>query len=87
MGFGTVELVLDVEKAFNISIPDEDADRLQTVGAMIDYVHARVEPPRTRDEIASRLRQLAWEAAGRGSKARTPDEVTDEMSFVNDLDY
>jgi acyl carrier protein len=32
------EAIVDVEKAFNISIPDDDAQRLKTVGALVTYV-------------------------------------------------
>ena len=36
-----VELVMELEDHFEISIPDEDADKLQTVGQVADYVRAR----------------------------------------------
>ena len=34
----TVELVMAFEDEFILSIPDEDQDRLRTVGAAIDYL-------------------------------------------------
>jgi len=34
----TVELVMEFEDEFEISIPDEDAEKIQTVGQAIDYV-------------------------------------------------
>ncbi|MEF3694390.1 MAG: acyl carrier protein [Candidatus Cloacimonadota bacterium] len=34
----TVELVMAFEDEFNLSIPDEDQERLRTVGAAIDYL-------------------------------------------------
>ena len=34
----TVELVMEFEDEFNTSIPDEDAEKIQTVGAAIDYI-------------------------------------------------
>ena len=34
----TVELVMEFEDEFNMSIPDEDAEKIQTVGAAIEYV-------------------------------------------------
>ncbi len=37
----TVELVMEFEDEFEISIPDEDAERIQTVGAAIDYIKAK----------------------------------------------
>lgn len=37
----TVELIMEFEDEFEASIPDEDAEKLQTVGQAIDYiVHA-----------------------------------------------
>ena len=37
----TVELVMEFEKAFNLTIPDEDAEKIQTVGAAVDYVNSK----------------------------------------------
>jgi acyl carrier protein len=34
----TVELVMDFEDEFDISIPEEDAEKIKTVGEAIDYV-------------------------------------------------
>jgi len=34
----TVELVMEFEDEFDTSIPDEEAEKIQTVGAAIDYV-------------------------------------------------
>ena len=34
----TVELVMEFEDEFDVSIPDEEAEKIQTVGAAIDYV-------------------------------------------------
>jgi acyl carrier protein len=34
----TVELVMEFEDEFDTSIPDEDAEKIQTVGAAIDYI-------------------------------------------------
>lgn len=34
----TVELVMELEDEFDMSIPDEEAEKLQTVGAAIDYI-------------------------------------------------
>lgn len=33
-----IELVMEIETAFNISIPDEDIDKLRTVGDFVEYV-------------------------------------------------
>ncbi len=34
----TVELVMELEDAFDVSIPDEDAEKIQTVGDAINYI-------------------------------------------------
>ena len=36
----SVELIMEFEKAFDIQIPDEDAEKITTVGAAIEYVEA-----------------------------------------------
>ncbi len=33
-----VELVMEFEDEFDMSIPDEEAEKIQTVGAAVDYV-------------------------------------------------
>ncbi len=37
-----VELVMEFEKEFNIDIPDEDAEKLRTVGDAIAYLDQKV---------------------------------------------
>ena len=34
----TVELVMEFEDEFDLSIPDEEAEKIQTVGAAVDYI-------------------------------------------------
>jgi len=34
----TVELVMEFEGQFELSIPDEDAEKIQTIGQAIDYI-------------------------------------------------
>ncbi|MBD5294814.1 MAG: acyl carrier protein [Bacteroides sp.] len=36
----TVELIMEFEKEFNISIPDEDAEKITTVGDAIAYIES-----------------------------------------------
>ncbi len=40
----TVELVMALEEEFNMEIPDEDAEKIKTVGDAIEYIksHANV---------------------------------------------
>ncbi len=39
----TVELIMEFEKEFNIAIPDEQAEKITTVGDVITYVNANVK--------------------------------------------
>ena len=43
----TVELVMEFEDEFDMSIPDEEAEKIQTVGAAIDYI---VETAKTKQD-------------------------------------
>ncbi|MBN1476389.1 acyl carrier protein [Candidatus Sumerlaeota bacterium] len=38
----TVELIMAFEEKFNIEIPDDDAETIQTVGDAIKYVESKV---------------------------------------------
>lgn len=39
----TVELVMALEEAFECEIPDEEAEKITTVGGAIDYIKAHSE--------------------------------------------
>ncbi len=38
----TVELIMEFEREFNITIPDEDAEKIQTVGDAIKYLEEKI---------------------------------------------
>lgn len=38
----TVELIMEFEKEFDISIPDEDAENIATVGDAVTYLNEKV---------------------------------------------
>jgi acyl carrier protein len=38
----TVELIMEFEKEFDISIPDEQAEKIQTVGQAVSYLESQV---------------------------------------------
>ena len=38
-----VELVMSLEETFDIEIPDEDAEKIQTIGDAFSYLKERVE--------------------------------------------
>ena len=39
----TVELIMDFEKEFGVSIPDDQTEKIQTVGAAIKYIEENVK--------------------------------------------
>ncbi|MEO2146686.1 MAG: acyl carrier protein [bacterium] len=38
----TVELVMCLEEEFEITIPDEDADKMRTVGSAVEYIGGKL---------------------------------------------
>jgi acyl carrier protein len=43
----TVELVMELEEEFDINIPDDAAEKIQTVGQAIDHIQQTVESSET----------------------------------------
>jgi len=39
----TVELIMEFEKEFDISIPDEQAENITTVGQAVDYLQSQIQ--------------------------------------------
>jgi len=39
----TVELIMEFEKEFNIAIPDDQAEKISTVGQAVDYITANAK--------------------------------------------
>lgn len=39
-----VELVMELEKGFSISIPDDEAEKISTVGEAIDSIKNKISP-------------------------------------------
>jgi acyl carrier protein len=40
----TVELIMEFEKEFDVSIPDEQAEKIQTVGDAVEYLESQENP-------------------------------------------
>jgi len=38
----TVELIMELEKEFNISIPDEQVEQIKTVGDAVSYLESQI---------------------------------------------
>jgi acyl carrier protein len=89
-----VELVMEFEKEFNIDIPDEDAEKLRTVGDAITYLKEKdrklrcvLEAPGRRHWSSGASRPLAttWRRRGRrcstASRAAGPITKFDATAF------
>ena len=37
-----VEIIMGIEEEFDFEIPDEEAEKFQTIGDLVDYVEGRV---------------------------------------------
>ena len=55
----TVELVMELEEEFDINIPDDAAEKIQTVGQAVEYIEARFDHPLTIDDVARHSRVSA----------------------------
>jgi acyl carrier protein len=42
----TVELIMALEEKFGIEVPDEDAEKLMTVGKAIEYIEKKLGEPK-----------------------------------------
>ena len=38
-----VELVMAIEEEFDIEIPDEDAEKIRSVGAAVEYIKGKIQ--------------------------------------------
>jgi acyl carrier protein len=63
----TVELVMEFEDEFEISIPDEDAEKIQTVGNAIDYISSKGCGP-----ASARAQRVPIPCRSRWSEERDP---------------
>jgi acyl carrier protein len=86
MGLDTVELVLEVEDAFGIHIPDRDAEKIQTVGELHEYILAHFSPTdSTKPAVCAsarcfyRVRAALTNQIGLERKAVTPGALLVEL--------
>ena len=68
----TPELVKELEDQFELSIPDEEAEKIETVGQVIDYIADH--------GIEGKVIKIVSEQMGKDAS-----EIARETSFVNDL--
>jgi acyl carrier protein len=48
-----VELVMELEEEFDIQIPDDQAEKIKTVGEAIDYIEAKIKDKQAGDSGAA----------------------------------
>ena len=53
-----VEIIMAIEDEFDIEVPDEDAEKFQTVGDIIKYVEEKAEDSRSGKPVARRVLQI-----------------------------
>ena len=51
----TVELVMELEEEFDITIPDEKAEQIQTVGQAVDYIKQHLDNGKPADGQSANL--------------------------------
>jgi hypothetical protein len=85
-GFDCVELIMDVEDVFGISIPDKDAEKLHTPGELTGYIVQRIGagPDGTECRCAGasafyRARRLLIEQFHVDRKTVTPGALVDQF--------
>jgi acyl carrier protein len=84
MGLDSVEIVLKVEDHFQISIPDSDAEKLETVGLLHEYVFAELQRQNRTDigcsQVYSDIRDILVKQL-----RLDPRHVQPDAHFVKDL--
>lgn len=84
MGLDTVELVLSVEQVFDIELPDEEAEKIDTVGKLHQYVVSelrRLNRPNVNEHIVfDQLKTIICSQLG-----VKPERVIPEARFAQDL--
>ena len=86
MGLDSVELVMAFEEEFEVEIPDDEAERIITVGdardCIVGKLRARAEDPDAVDpeEVWSRIKAIVVDLI-----AVRPEQVTPDAAFIDDL--
>lgn len=83
MGLDTVELVMQVEKTFAITIPDHEAEKMVTVGALHDFVTQAVKADGREldaDHVWDQITEILTEDYG-VPRAK----ITRDAGFIRDL--
>jgi acyl carrier protein len=83
MGLDTVEFVMQVEKTFAITIPDHEAEKMVTVGALHDFVMQATDADGRAldsDQVWDQITEILTEDYG-VPRAK----ITRDAGFIRDL--
>jgi hypothetical protein len=92
MGLETVELVMNVEDAFGIAIPDELASEIRTVGQLNDTVMELIRSNGnsallTRADLESFVWQTLCKLSAKLASGTKPSDIKRSTRFLEDLGY
>jgi len=91
MGLEVVELIMDVEAAYGITVPDDAMHRIYTLGDFRDLVARLVQEQRPELFATASFHEKLWpdiaHFATRNGYNSKPDSVTPETRFIEDLGY
>ncbi|HFD11641.1 MAG TPA: hypothetical protein ENJ32_04125 [Crenotrichaceae bacterium] len=87
MGLEAVELIMAIEEEFDISIPDEESAKLDTVGKLYQYILDILYVKQSESSIQVDEEDV-WERTQDVIVTQlgvSPEQVTEDASFVSDL--
>lgn len=91
MGLEIVELMMDIERAYGITIPDDAMDNIHTLGDFHDLIAKLVAEQKPERFAQASFHAELWPAiahyATRNGYHSEPDTVTRQTRFVEDLGY
>ncbi|MFC1759116.1 hypothetical protein ACFL2H_10175 [Planctomycetota bacterium] len=91
MGIDTVELVMEIEDAFSITIPDDEASHMVTVGDVFEYIVAKTSVPTNSSVCLSAVAfyslRRAANSLGANSRVRPRDLTSAILPRSNRPEY
>ena len=81
MGLDSVELVMEIENYFGISIPDPEAEKAVTVQAMVDIVARHLNATNNSSELRDKIFERVNSALLRLGLINVPVTLTDYISI------
>ena len=83
MGLDAVEIILEIEKSFGITISDDDVPRVRSVGDLHSLILEKLQPARSEACLTShcfyRLRAALGELFGHERRRVVPDAEMEDL--------